>query len=52
MPRNDDRYGNTRLYVGRLSPRTRSRDLEYLFSKYGRFFGFLHNHGGVVEGCP
>nr|AGE46051.1 arginine/serine-rich splicing factor RS2Z37A transcript III [Zea mays] len=36
MPRNDDRYGNTRLYVGRLSPRTRSRDLEYLFSKYGR----------------
>ncbi|CAN6340213.1 unnamed protein product [Urochloa humidicola] len=36
MPRYDDRYGNTRLYVGRLSSRTRSRDLEYLFSKYGR----------------
>ncbi|KAF8725707.1 hypothetical protein HU200_020255 [Digitaria exilis] len=35
MPRYDDRYGNTRLYVGRLSSRTRSRDLEYLFSKYG-----------------
>ncbi|AQK79208.1 Serine/arginine-rich splicing factor RS2Z32 [Zea mays] len=36
MPRYDDRHGNTRLYVGRLAPRTRSRDLEYLFSKYGR----------------
>ncbi|CAD6334821.1 unnamed protein product [Miscanthus lutarioriparius] len=36
MPRYDDRNGNTRLYVGRLAPRTRSRDLEYLFSKYGR----------------
>ncbi|CAN6232968.1 unnamed protein product, partial [Urochloa humidicola] len=36
MPRYDDRYGNTRLYVGILSSRTRSRDLEYLFSKYGR----------------
>lgn len=36
MPRYDDRYGTTRLYVGRLSSRTRSRDLEYLFSKYGR----------------
>uniref|UniRef100_A0A452XR56 Uncharacterized protein n=1 Tax=Aegilops tauschii subsp. strangulata TaxID=200361 RepID=A0A452XR56_AEGTS len=36
MPRYDDRYGNARLYVGRLSSRTRSRDLEYLFSKYGR----------------
>ncbi|XP_062230571.1 serine/arginine-rich splicing factor RS2Z32-like isoform X1 [Phragmites australis] len=36
MPRSDDRYGNTRLYVGRLSSRTRSRDLEYLFSRYGR----------------
>uniref|UniRef100_A0A452XR45 RRM domain-containing protein n=1 Tax=Aegilops tauschii subsp. strangulata TaxID=200361 RepID=A0A452XR45_AEGTS len=40
MPRYDDRYGNARLYVGRLSSRTRSRDLEYLFSKYGRFFRF------------
>jgi hypothetical protein len=36
MPRYDDRYGNTRLYVGRLASRTRSRDLEYLFSRYGR----------------
>ncbi|XP_025809187.1 serine/arginine-rich splicing factor RS2Z33-like isoform X1 [Panicum hallii] len=40
MPRYDDRYGGTRLYVGRLASRTRSRDLEYLFSRYGRFFGF------------
>ncbi|KAI4349240.1 hypothetical protein L6164_009855 [Bauhinia variegata] len=36
MPRHDDRYGNTRLYVGRLSSRTRSRDLERVFSRYGR----------------
>ncbi|PIA38821.1 hypothetical protein AQUCO_02700193v1 [Aquilegia coerulea] len=39
MPRYDDRdrYGNsTRLYVGHLSSRTRSRDLEDLFSRYGR----------------
>uniref|UniRef100_A0A2P2M7S7 Uncharacterized protein MANES_09G072000 n=1 Tax=Rhizophora mucronata TaxID=61149 RepID=A0A2P2M7S7_RHIMU len=36
MPRYDDRYANTRLYVGHLSSRTRSRDLEYFFSKYGR----------------
>ncbi|EFJ30580.1 hypothetical protein SELMODRAFT_409589 [Selaginella moellendorffii] len=40
MPRYDD--GQTRLYVGRLSTRTRSRDLEAIFSKYGRFLvGFL-----------
>ncbi|GAB2222766.1 hypothetical protein Drorol1_Dr00016891 [Drosera rotundifolia] len=36
MPRYDDRYGGTRLYVGHLSSRTRSRDLEDLFSRYGR----------------
>nr|CAD1828759.1 unnamed protein product [Ananas comosus var. bracteatus] len=36
MPRYDDRYGNTRLYVGRISSRTRTRDLEHLFSRYGR----------------
>ncbi|CAI0471672.1 unnamed protein product [Linum tenue] len=41
MPRYDDRYANTRLYVGHLAPRTRSRDLEYVFSKYGRFLGLL-----------
>ncbi|KAI3939271.1 hypothetical protein MKX01_002139 [Papaver californicum] len=44
MPRYDDRdrYGDpygretTRLYVGHLSSRTRSRDLGDLFSRYGR----------------
>ncbi|KAK4478601.1 hypothetical protein RD792_014089 [Penstemon davidsonii] len=37
MPRYEDRYGsNSRLYVGHLSSRTRTRDLEYIFSKYGR----------------
>jgi len=49
MPRYDDRYndryddryddrygGNTRLYVGRVSSRTRTRDLEDLFGRYGR----------------
>ncbi|KAE8690518.1 Serine/arginine-rich splicing factor RS2Z32 [Hibiscus syriacus] len=36
MPRYDDRYSNTRLYVGRISSRTRARDLERLFSRYGR----------------
>ncbi|KAL8149826.1 hypothetical protein AgCh_006733 [Apium graveolens] len=43
MPRYDDRYGDrdrygttTRLYVGHLSSRTRSRDLEHIFSRYGR----------------
>ncbi|CAL5097260.1 unnamed protein product [Urochloa decumbens] len=36
MPRYDDRYGGTRLYVGRLASRTRSRDLEHVFSRYGR----------------
>lgn len=37
MPRYEDRYGSTtRLYVGHLSSRTRTRDLEYTFGKYGR----------------
>ncbi|KAL3024925.1 hypothetical protein AAZX31_04G151300 [Glycine max] len=36
MPRYDDKYDNTRLYVGHLSSRTHSRDLERAFSRYGR----------------
>ncbi|KAK8620937.1 hypothetical protein V6N13_067393 [Hibiscus sabdariffa] len=36
MPRYNDRHGGTRLYVGHLSSRTRSRDLEDMFSRYGR----------------
>ncbi|OIW05096.1 hypothetical protein TanjilG_06232 [Lupinus angustifolius] len=36
MPRYEDRYDNTRLYVGRLNSRTRSRDLERVFNRYGR----------------
>ncbi|XP_020696410.1 serine/arginine-rich splicing factor RS2Z32-like [Dendrobium catenatum] len=36
MPRYSDRHGSTRLYVGRLSSKIRSRDLEDLFSRYGR----------------
>ncbi|KAK4481023.1 hypothetical protein RD792_011891 [Penstemon davidsonii] len=37
MPRYEDRYGSgSRLYVGHLSSRTRSRDLEHIFSRYGR----------------
>ncbi|XP_059646967.1 serine/arginine-rich splicing factor RS2Z32-like isoform X5 [Cornus florida] len=36
MPRYDDRYGNARLYVGHLASRTRSRDLEKIFNRYGR----------------
>nr|CAB3472047.1 unnamed protein product [Digitaria exilis] len=37
MPRYDDRYGgNTRLYVGRISSRMRTGDLEDIFSRYGR----------------
>ncbi|XWS56499.1 hypothetical protein CRYUN_Cryun09bG0090400 [Craigia yunnanensis] len=36
MPRYDDRRGGTRLYVGHLSSRTRSSDLEDMFSRYGR----------------
>ncbi|XP_066366506.1 serine/arginine-rich splicing factor RS2Z33-like [Miscanthus floridulus] len=62
MPRYDDRYdyndrydrhgrhgSNTKLYVGQISPHTRTQDLEDLFSKYGRLrnvdlkrdFGFV-----------
>ncbi|KAG2624829.1 serine/arginine-rich splicing factor RS2Z33-like isoform X3 [Panicum virgatum] len=62
MPRYDDRYdyndrydhygrhgGNTKLYVGQISPDTQIHDLEDLFSKYGRLrkvdlkrdFGFV-----------
>ncbi|KAK8662332.1 hypothetical protein V6N13_091911 [Hibiscus sabdariffa] len=41
MPRYDDRRSSgTRLYVGHLSSRTRSRDLEDMFSRYGRSLGF------------
>ncbi|OMP09106.1 hypothetical protein COLO4_05801 [Corchorus olitorius] len=36
MPRYDDRRSGTRLYVGHLSSRTRTRDLEDMFSRYGR----------------
>lgn len=39
MPRYDDRdryASNTRLYVGHLSSRTRSHDLDDIFSRYGR----------------
>lgn len=42
MPRYSDRYSDrysgssTRLYVGHLSSRTRTYDLEDLFSRYGR----------------
>ncbi|CBI32650.3 unnamed protein product, partial [Vitis vinifera] len=50
MPRYDDRYGNTRLYVGRLSSRTRTRDLESLFSRYGRFLGFCLTWRSMVGG--
>ncbi|KAK6126126.1 hypothetical protein DH2020_040104 [Rehmannia glutinosa] len=36
MPRYGDSHGsNTRLYVGHLSSRTQSRDLEHVFSRYG-----------------
>ncbi|KAH8960699.1 hypothetical protein BDL97_05G010200 [Sphagnum fallax] len=37
--RGGGRGGPTRLYVGRLTSRIRSRDLEDLFTKYGRLVG-------------
>ncbi|XXG66189.1 hypothetical protein AAC387_Pa05g3719 [Persea americana] len=49
MPRYDDRHGSTRLYVGHLSSRTRSRDLEDLFSRYGRFLGFCPTWRSMVR---
>nr|AGE46115.1 arginine/serine-rich splicing factor RS2Z34 transcript II [Sorghum bicolor]AGE46116.1 arginine/serine-rich splicing factor RS2Z34 transcript III [Sorghum bicolor]AGE46117.1 arginine/serine-rich splicing factor RS2Z34 transcript IV [Sorghum bicolor] len=71
MPRYDDRYndryddryddrygGNTRLYVGRVSSRTRTRDLEDLFGRYGRFWGLTQPRCpwwegalGAIAGC-
>ena len=47
--------GGARLYIGRLSSRTRSQDLEDLFSKYGRcarahIFIFL-NYSEVFLKC-
>nr|AGE46166.1 arginine/serine-rich splicing factor RS2Z37 transcript II [Physcomitrium patens] len=42
--------GATRLYVGRLSTRTRSRDLEDLFAKYGRLVGSLTAWSSLVRG--
>ncbi|KAK8620938.1 hypothetical protein V6N13_067393 [Hibiscus sabdariffa] len=49
MPRYNDRHGGTRLYVGHLSSRTRSRDLEDMFSRYGRSVGFCLT--GVLWKC-
>ncbi|CAL5389576.1 unnamed protein product [Camellia sinensis] len=43
MPRYDNRYSNTHLYVGRLFTRTRFRDLEGLFNRYGSVYGLLPN---------
>uniref|UniRef100_A0A0D9WD52 Uncharacterized protein n=1 Tax=Leersia perrieri TaxID=77586 RepID=A0A0D9WD52_9ORYZ len=54
MSRYDDRYDrpghSTKLYVGCLSERTRTEDLEYLFGKYGRVRDVnLKNDYGFVE---
>ncbi|GMP50607.1 hypothetical protein CsSME_00017157 [Camellia sinensis var. sinensis] len=50
MPRYDDRYSNTHLYVGRLFTRTRFRDLEGLFNRYGRVrdMDMKHDYAFVV----
>lgn len=37
-----DRYGgNTKLYVGHLSTHTRTKDVEYLFGRYGRWGNWI-----------
>ncbi|KAL6507960.1 hypothetical protein OROGR_024155 [Orobanche gracilis] len=56
MPRYEHRYGGTtRLYVGHLSSRTRSRDLEHIFSRYGsydnRSFFTTHSSYYPLPGC-
>ncbi|XP_015698985.1 serine/arginine-rich splicing factor RS2Z33-like [Oryza brachyantha] len=50
-----DRHGqNTKLYVGRLSQRTRREDLENLFSRYGRVrhVNLKHDYGFVEFSDP
>ncbi|KAH9767955.1 hypothetical protein WN944_018366 [Citrus x changshan-huyou] len=49
MPRYDDRYGGTRLYVGRLASRTRSRDLEEIFSRYGSVNACFYRNGNNLK---
>ncbi|XP_022767459.1 uncharacterized protein LOC111311898 [Durio zibethinus] len=41
---------STRLYVDRISSRTRAHDLERLFSRYGRFLGVYQTWGTMVLG--
>ena len=41
--------GGTRLYIGRLSSRTRSQDLEDLFSKYGRCARCMRSYIYVIS---
>ncbi|CAK9858831.1 unnamed protein product [Sphagnum jensenii] len=52
--RERDRGGPTRLYVGRLTSRIRSRDLEDLFTKYGRVrdVDMKHDFAFVEFGDP
>lgn len=40
--------GGTRLYIGRLSSRTRSQDLEELFSKYGRYARIFQSNSELL----
>ncbi|GJT83412.1 serine/arginine-rich splicing factor RS2Z33-like protein isoform X1 [Tanacetum coccineum] len=51
MSRYDDRYGSTRLNVGHLASRTRSRNPEDILSKYGRKHAFysLDFHIAIVK---